>query len=103
MRSIECAAAERWTRSAVSAAPEGLAAAARDAAMEVPINVRRFMGRILLPLGGKRAGDWEKRRAVRTSQAALPGLGVRNRTASRTACGADRGSRSGAERWWSRV
>jgi len=32
---------------------DGLAAAARDAAMEVPINVRRFMGGILLLPGGK--------------------------------------------------
>jgi hypothetical protein len=41
---MECAAAELPAEFAVSAAQDGLAAAARVAAMDVPINVRRFMG-----------------------------------------------------------
>src|SRR5258708_18297125 len=99
-----CAAAERPTERAESAARDGLAAAARVAAMEVPINVRRFMGGILLLPGGKGTVDWRKRRAARPGSDRPSGVrGVRSRTADRTACGADRGSHSGAERWWSRV
>src|SRR6266853_5809136 len=93
MRSIECATAERSTLRTVSTVQDGLAAA-RVAAMEVLINVRRFMGGILpLPLG-KGTGFGEKRRAARLKADRPSGVrGVRRRTADRTACGADRGCR----------
>ena len=62
---MECAAIERPAECAVSAAQAGLAAAAKDAAMEVPIKVRRFMGRILLHPREKGTGIRLKKRAVR--------------------------------------
>src|SRR6266704_748828 len=72
MRSIECATAERSTRCAESAAQEGLAAGARDAAMEVPINVRRFMGGILLLPRGKGTEIRWKRERGRLLKRRLP-------------------------------
>src|SRR5947207_3648094 len=63
-RPAECAGIERPAECAVSAAQAGLAAAAKDAAMEVPIKVRRFMGRILLHPREKGTGiRVEKRRS----------------------------------------
>src|SRR5260370_23085049 len=95
-----CAAAERPTECAVAAAQDGLAAAARVAAMDVPINVRRFMGGILLYLRGKETGDWRKRRAARPAPDRPPRVvGIRSRTANRIACGADRAPRSSAGSW----
>src|SRR6266699_1274849 len=73
---------------AASADQEGFAAAARDAAMEVPINVRRFMGAFYSfgerreeRFGGERKGG--PNRSDRPPGAKV----VRTGTASRTACG----------------
>src|SRR5207245_9717107 len=71
-RPAECAAIERPARWAVSAAQAGLAAAAKDAAMEVPINVRRFMGGILLHPREKGTGI--RRKKGRSVEAGTPFL-----------------------------
>jgi len=68
---MECAAIERPAECAVSAAQAGLAAAAKDAAMEVPIKVRRFMGRILLHPREKGTGIRLKKKGGPTGRTAL--------------------------------